>query len=152
MRHRYPAGPRPAITPWPTLADAAYYGVAGRAVRTIAPHTEADPAAILLQFLAAFGNMVGPAPHCVVESTRHNLNLFVILALQCVCALIEPGAAQQRSHPTRKRNRRTTATSDSRRWFSSTWFCPHFVGPLGLRDWRGLCVIEWHRIQSLIFL
>jgi hypothetical protein len=30
--------PPPAITPWPTLANAAYYGVAGRAVRTIAPH------------------------------------------------------------------------------------------------------------------
>ena len=74
-----PTAPPPAITPWPILADAAYYGVAGRAVRTIAPHTEADPAAILLQFLAAFGNMAGPAPHCVVESTRHNLNLFVIL-------------------------------------------------------------------------
>jgi hypothetical protein len=74
-----PTAPPPAITPWPTLADAAYYGIAGRAVRTIAPHTEADPAAILLQFLAAFGNMAGPAPHCVVESTRHNLNLFVVL-------------------------------------------------------------------------
>jgi hypothetical protein len=77
--HATPTAPPPAITPWPTLADAAYNGVAGRAVRTIAPHTEADPAAILLQFLAAFGNIVGPGPHCVVESTRHNLNLFVIL-------------------------------------------------------------------------
>jgi hypothetical protein len=57
----------------PTMASPAC------AIRTIAPHTEADPAAILLQFLAAFGNMVGPGPHCVVESTRHNLNLFVIL-------------------------------------------------------------------------
>src|ERR1700722_12172876 len=74
-----PTAPPPAITPWPTLAEAAYHGVAGRAVRTIAPHTEADPAAILLQFLAAFGNMVGPAPHCMVESTRHGLNLFVVL-------------------------------------------------------------------------
>jgi hypothetical protein len=48
-------------------------------VRTITPHTEADPAAILLQFLAAFGNLVGSAPHCMVESTRHGLNLFVVL-------------------------------------------------------------------------
>jgi hypothetical protein len=74
-----PTAPPPGITPWPTLANAAYHGLAGLAVRTIAPHTEADPAAILLQFLAAFGNMVGPGPHCVVESTRHNLNLFVVL-------------------------------------------------------------------------
>jgi hypothetical protein len=71
--------PPPDIVPWPTLANAAYHGLAGRAVRTIAPHTEADPAAILLQFLAAFGNIVGPGPHCMVESTRHNLNLFVVL-------------------------------------------------------------------------
>ena len=64
---------------WPTPAPAALYGLAGQAVRTIAPHTEADPAAILLQFLAAFGNLLGPGPHCIVESTRHHLNLFVVL-------------------------------------------------------------------------
>jgi hypothetical protein len=64
---------------WPSLAPAALHGIAGAVVHTIAPHTEADPAAILLQFLAAFGNLVGPAPHCMVESTRHGLNLFVVL-------------------------------------------------------------------------
>ncbi len=37
------------------------------------------PAAILLQFLAPFGNLAGPAPHCLVGSTRHALNLFVVL-------------------------------------------------------------------------
>ena len=75
-----PAPPAPPRTPpWPTLSANAYHGLAGRVVRTIAPHTEADPAAILLQFLAAFGNIVGPAPHCMVESTRHSLNLFVVL-------------------------------------------------------------------------
>jgi hypothetical protein len=68
----------PALAP-PTLADPALHGLAGLAVRTLAPHTEADPAAILLQFLAAFGNLIGPAPHCLVGSTRHGLNLFVIL-------------------------------------------------------------------------
>jgi hypothetical protein len=74
------ASPAPPRTPpWPTLAATAYHGLAGLVVRTIAPHTEADPAAILLQFLAAFGNIVGPAPHCMVESTRHSLNLFVVL-------------------------------------------------------------------------
>ncbi|HEY4050082.1 MAG TPA: hypothetical protein VGM27_24740, partial [Acidobacteriaceae bacterium] len=75
-----PAPPPPSKTAaWPTLPRAAYYGLAGLAVNTIAPHTEADPAAILLQFLAAFGNIVGPEPHCMVESTRHKFNLFVIL-------------------------------------------------------------------------
>jgi hypothetical protein len=77
-----PPSPPPPL-PWdsglPRLAAAALHGIAGRVVRTITPHTEADPAAILLQFLAAFGNLVGPAPHCTVESTRHGLNLFVVL-------------------------------------------------------------------------
>jgi hypothetical protein len=36
------------------LGDDAYHGIAGELVRAIEPTTEADPAAILLQFLAAF--------------------------------------------------------------------------------------------------
>jgi hypothetical protein len=63
----------------PILDDAALYGVAGLAVCGLAPHSEAHPAAILLQLLAAFGNAVGPAPHCMVDATRHPLNLFVVL-------------------------------------------------------------------------
>ena len=57
----------------------ALYGLAGEAVRTLAPHTEAQPEAILLQLLAAFGNVIGPSPHCMVGPTRHALNLFVVL-------------------------------------------------------------------------
>ena len=64
--------------PW-ELGEAALYGCRGLAVRTIAPHTEAHPAAILLQLLAVFGNLVGPGPHCMVDATRHGLNLFVVL-------------------------------------------------------------------------
>jgi hypothetical protein len=71
--------PPPSVLPSPVLSEAALYGVAGLAVRALAPHTEAHPAAILLQFLAAFGNAVGPAPHCMVDATRHGLNLFVVL-------------------------------------------------------------------------
>ena len=48
-------------------------------MRTLAPHTEAQPEAILLQLLAAFGNIIGPGPHCMVGATRHTLNLFVVL-------------------------------------------------------------------------
>jgi hypothetical protein len=72
------ATPRPEC-PQPVLAEAALHGLAGLVVGTIAPHTEAHPAAILLQFLAAFGNLVGPGPHCMVDATRHGLNLFVVL-------------------------------------------------------------------------
>jgi hypothetical protein len=48
-------------------------------VRALAPHTEAQPEAILLQLLAAFGNVIGPGPHCMVGATRHTLNLFLVL-------------------------------------------------------------------------
>jgi hypothetical protein len=77
--------PSPAARPplpasaFPNLPVAALHGPAGLAVRTIAPHTEAHPAAILLQLLAAFGNMVGRGPHCLVDATRHGLNLFLVL-------------------------------------------------------------------------
>src|SRR5271163_4519816 len=39
------------------LHPAALYGPAGQSVRMLAPHTEAPPVAILLQLLAAFGNL-----------------------------------------------------------------------------------------------
>jgi hypothetical protein len=75
-----PPTPRPpSAPPNPILSDAALYGVAGLAVCGLAPHSESHPAAILLQLLAAFGNAVGPAPHCMVDATRHGLNLFVVL-------------------------------------------------------------------------
>jgi hypothetical protein len=73
------AAPRSGGAAWPSLAAQAFHGLAGEVVRAIEPHSEADPAAILLQFLAAFGNVVGPGPHCMVESTSHSLNLFVVL-------------------------------------------------------------------------
>jgi hypothetical protein len=77
-----PPQPRPAPLKPPAklhLREQALYGLAGQVVRTLAPHTEAHPAAILLQFLAAFGNAAGPGPHCLVGPARHRLNLFVVL-------------------------------------------------------------------------
>jgi hypothetical protein len=74
-----PLPPRSSAPPPPALAVPALYGIAGRVVGSLTPHTEADPAAVLLQFLAAFGNLVGPTPHCRVGATRHGLNLFVVL-------------------------------------------------------------------------
>jgi hypothetical protein len=74
-----PTPPPPSASPNLTLGDAALYGVAGLAVCGLAPHSEAHPAALLLQLLAAFGNAVGPVPHCMVDATRHGLNLFVVL-------------------------------------------------------------------------
>lgn len=64
---------------WPILPREALHGLAGQIVQVIGPHSEADPAAILVQFLAACGNLLGSGPHCVVESTWHALNLFAVL-------------------------------------------------------------------------
>ncbi|HKF94723.1 MAG TPA: DUF3987 domain-containing protein [Gammaproteobacteria bacterium] len=65
---------------WPDpLSNDAYYGLAGEIVRTIEPHTESDPAAILVQLLIAFGNCVGVRPHYRVEGSRHTANLFTTL-------------------------------------------------------------------------
>jgi Bifunctional DNA primase/polymerase, N-terminal/Protein of unknown function (DUF3987) len=57
--------------PWPTLSPAALHGTAGKIVKAVAPHTEADPAALLVQLLAVFGATVGPSPHIVVGNKRH---------------------------------------------------------------------------------
>jgi hypothetical protein len=64
---------------WPRLPPEALHGLAGEVVRLIGPNSETDPAAILIQFLVASGNLLGSAPHCVVESTYHALNLFAVL-------------------------------------------------------------------------
>lgn len=66
--------------PWPSpLATAALHGPAGRFVEIVAPHSEADPAALLGIYLAAAGALFGPDPHVRVESTRHFARLFVAI-------------------------------------------------------------------------
>jgi hypothetical protein len=63
---------------WPDPLQAeAFEGLAGDFVRAIEPHSEADPAALLFQFLAAFGNAIGRRPHFLAEADRHSTNLFV---------------------------------------------------------------------------
>jgi hypothetical protein len=66
--------------PWPDpLAEDAYHGLAGQIIRRIAPQTEADPAALLVQLLAAFGNAVGTRPHYLADGSRHACKLFVAI-------------------------------------------------------------------------
>ena len=65
---------------WPEpLEPDALIGLAGEFVRLVAPHTEADEAAILLQFLAGVGVAFGRSAHFAVEADRHFGNLFVVL-------------------------------------------------------------------------
>ena len=68
--------PSTGFVPWPDPpAEEAFHGVAGEIVRMAMPHTESDPAVILLQFLVGFGNLVGRGPHAKAEVTRHGTNL-----------------------------------------------------------------------------
>ncbi len=70
--------PAPIQDGWPApMADPAKQGISGDIVETIGPHTEADPAGLVLQNLAAFGNVIGNEPHFIVEADRHALNVFV---------------------------------------------------------------------------
>lgn len=72
--------PPPAEPEYPaSLAEDAYHGLAGELVRAIEPHSEADPAAILVQFLVCVGNAIGRGLHYRIEADRHHPNLFVVL-------------------------------------------------------------------------
>lgn len=61
------------------LAQEAFYGVTGDIVQALEPHTEADPAALLVMTLAACGAVIGRAPHYVADGARHGVNLFACI-------------------------------------------------------------------------
>lgn len=63
----------------PVLSDVALYGLAGAIVRTIEPHTEADNAALLLQFLAGFGCLIGKTAYFRAEADFHYTKIFGVL-------------------------------------------------------------------------
>ena len=74
------ATPTRTTSPWPDPPDeVVYHGLAGEFVRMVEPHSEADPMALLLQFLAGFGSVIGRSAYFVAESTRHYLNLFLVI-------------------------------------------------------------------------
>lgn len=65
---------------WPaSLEREALYGLVGEFVRIIEPHTEADPVALLIQFLSATGNIIGANAHWRVEATKHYLKVNPVL-------------------------------------------------------------------------
>ena len=74
------AGTLPPPAGWPAPpAPAVYHELLGEIVARIAPHTEADPVAILTQLLVAFGAAVGRGAFFEVEATRHHPNEFMLL-------------------------------------------------------------------------
>lgn len=61
------------------LTPPAFYGLAGEVVQIIFPHTESDEAALLIQLLVCYGNIIDRNPYFVAESTKHFSNLFVLV-------------------------------------------------------------------------
>ncbi|MFN8223395.1 MAG: hypothetical protein U0R50_09155 [Gaiellales bacterium] len=64
---------------WPARPTDAFSGIVGDIVSAIDPHSEADPIAIAIQVLVAFGNVIGRDPHVRVEADRHTGALFAVL-------------------------------------------------------------------------
>ncbi|WP_433478126.1 hypothetical protein ACQPZP_14495 [Spirillospora sp. CA-142024] len=71
--------PPQGVGHWPELPEAALHGLAGDIVRTVLPHTEADPAALLLSVLAGTAAMVGDKPHIWVGGVKHGARVWPLV-------------------------------------------------------------------------
>jgi hypothetical protein len=68
------------MSEWPApIGEPALHGPAGEFVRLVEPHTEADPIALLIQLLVAFGVAAGRHAHLRIEASRHYPNEFCVL-------------------------------------------------------------------------
>lgn len=66
------------VAPYPApLGEDAYYGIAGRFVQLVEPHTEADPSFMLIQFLAYAGNVLGRKSFVWAGADKHYSNIFL---------------------------------------------------------------------------
>jgi hypothetical protein len=65
---------------WPSpMRSEAFHGIAGEFVRAVETETEADPAALLLTFLAAAGSAIGAGPFVEVSGDRHPAKLWPVM-------------------------------------------------------------------------
>ncbi|WP_312200275.1 DUF3987 domain-containing protein [Anaerospora hongkongensis] len=65
--------------PWPDDLDSgAFHGLAGDVVQAIMPHSEADRAAVLINFLVGFGNLIDKTAHFIADRP-HYCNMFTLL-------------------------------------------------------------------------
>jgi len=68
------------IPEWPEPpAPEAFAGLAGDFVNMWEPHTEADRAGLLVQFLVFAGHAIGREPYFVVSGDKHRCNLYALL-------------------------------------------------------------------------
>lgn len=71
--------PSPAGRPWPKLPAAALHGPVGAIIQTVAPHTEADPAAMLFTLYTAAGAMIGGSPHVLTGGVEHGAKVWTLV-------------------------------------------------------------------------
>lgn len=68
------------IAPWPEpIRPEGFHGVLGDFLSKVMPHTEADPAAVVLQSLVCVGSLIGREVWFEVGGSRHHTNLFLAL-------------------------------------------------------------------------
>jgi len=64
---------------WPSMGDQAFSGFAGRFVEVASRKSEADPAAILITFLARFAVECGSSPFIYVGDSKHYARAFAVI-------------------------------------------------------------------------
>ena len=77
-----PAPAPPALaTPLtkPKLQEEAYHGLVGEIVRTMEPHTEADPAALMTNAFVSIGNAIGKGAYIRTEADFHHVKLYAAI-------------------------------------------------------------------------
>lgn len=68
-----------SVVPFPVLHNDALHGIPGRIVKAVGPHTEAHPAAVLVQYLARFGATIGRGPHMHADNREHPARLYPLV-------------------------------------------------------------------------
>jgi len=85
LRDAWPDGvpllPTSEPVSWPApIGDAALIGIAGEFTRTLLPHSEADPSALLIHFLVTYGNWIGREVGVSLDGRRRQpLNLYAVV-------------------------------------------------------------------------
>jgi Protein of unknown function (DUF3987) len=64
---------------WPDLQPDVYQGVCGQIVNAIMPHTEADPAAVIVTLLAAVGSMLGRSVYALAGNDLHPARIWPLI-------------------------------------------------------------------------
>jgi hypothetical protein len=64
---------------WPIIDPAAFHGIAGEAVKLIAPETEADEVGLLAVLLTVAGAAIGSGPHALADGAPHPARLYTVL-------------------------------------------------------------------------